>query len=201
MSVWDQSRDLVISNFIPGIQRIQNDNKNQLHWHVWYCNCSPTPHIHTHTNPPPPARPLCRSGVITSMAVFRSDGACQYWKGRNLWKAVTSKHWSMALKGLKQGGEIDPMGDIVTGDLQTRWKCQQGTRAQVQTRQFHRICVSQARWSDSDGRPRWPGRVMRGCQRETGSKLSLQGEYYIMVNSRLPGWRQSNRLSGLGPFY
>lgn len=60
----------------------------------------------------------------------------------------------MALIGLKQGNEIDPIGDIVTGDLQTFWKCQQGTRAQVQTRQFYRICVSQARWLDSDWRPR-----------------------------------------------
>lgn len=83
MTGWDQSRDLVISNFISGIQWIQNVNKKQLHWHMWHYNFFS------------PILPLCRSGVITSTAVSRSDGACQYWKGRNLWKAMTSKCWSM----------------------------------------------------------------------------------------------------------
>lgn len=59
----------------------------------------------------------------------------------------------MASIGLEHSAEIDSIGDIVTGDLQTCWKCQRGTRAQVQNRQFHRICVSQTRWLDSDGRP------------------------------------------------
>lgn len=60
----------------------------------------------------------------------------------------------MASIGLKHAAEIDSIGDIVTGDLRTWWRCQEGTRAQVQNRQLYRIYVSQTRWLDSDGRPR-----------------------------------------------
>lgn len=58
---------------------------------------------------------------------------------------------SMPSIGHKLSTEIDSIGDIVTRDLQTCWKCQEGTYAQVQNRQFYRICVSQTRWLDSDG--------------------------------------------------
>lgn len=114
---------------------------------------------------------------------------------------MTSKRWSMASIGLEQSTEIDSIGDIVTGELQTCWKCQRGTHAQVQNRQFYRICVSQTRWLDSDGRPHWPHRVMHACQCETGLKCRLQREYYIMVNSHFDGRQQSNSLSRLRPFY
>lgn len=107
----------------------------------------------------------------------------------------------MASVGFKHNAEIDSIGDIVTGDLQTCWKCQQGMRAQVQNGQFYRICVSQTRWLDSDGRPHWPHGVMHACQCETGLKCRLHGEYYIMVNSCLTGRQQSNSLSRLRPFY
>lgn len=107
----------------------------------------------------------------------------------------------MAFTCLKHSAEIDSIGDIVTGDLQTCWKCQQGTHAQVQNRQFYRICVSQTRWLDSDERPRWPHGVMHACQCEAGFKCRLQGEYYIMLNSRVAGQQQSHSLSQLRPFY
>lgn len=58
-----------------------------------------------------------------------------------------------ASAGLKCDAEIDSIGDIAPGDLQTCWKCQEGTHAQVKTRQFQRICVSQTRRLDSDGGP------------------------------------------------
>lgn len=103
--------------------------------------------------------------------------------------------------GLKYGGEIDSIGDIVTGDLQTCCKCQEGTHAQVQNRLFYRIYVSQTRWLDNDGRPRWPHGVMLACQSETGLKCRLQGEYYIMVNSLRAGQQQSASLHRLRPFY
>lgn len=107
----------------------------------------------------------------------------------------------MAAIGLEHSTKIDSIGDIVTGDLRTCWKCQQGTRAQVQNRQFYRICVSQTRWLDSDGRPHWPHRVMRTCHWETGLKCRLHGEYYIMENSLFAGRQQSNSFPPLRPFY
>lgn len=107
----------------------------------------------------------------------------------------------MASIGLGHNAEIDSIGDTVTGDLETCWKCQQGTHARAESGQFYRICVSQTRWLDSDGRPRWPRRVMRACQCETGLKCRLQGEYYIMLEGRLPGQQQSSSLCRLRPFY
>lgn len=107
----------------------------------------------------------------------------------------------MASIGLKYSAAIDSIGDIVTGDLQTCWKCQEGTHALAENRQFYRICVSQTAWLDSDGRSHWPHRVMHTCQYETGLKCRLLGEYYIMVNRRLAGQQQSNSLSRLKPFY
>lgn len=41
MSGWDQSQDLVVFNFISRIQRIQNVDKKQLYWHLWYDNSPP----------------------------------------------------------------------------------------------------------------------------------------------------------------
>lgn len=96
--------------------------------------------------------------------------------------------------------EIDSIGDIVTRDLQTCWKCQEGTYAQVQNRQFYRICVSQTRWLDSDGGPRWPHRVMYACQSETGVDY-WEGEWYIIVKTHIARQQQSNSLSQLRPFY
>lgn len=105
MSVPDQSRDLVLSNFISVIWRIQNVNKKQPHWHLWYDKCFFPPLV-------------SHSAVLTSTVVSRRHANTE--KVAILWKAVTSKRWSMALIGLKQRDEIDPIGDIVTGDLQTR---------------------------------------------------------------------------------
>lgn len=102
--------------------------------------------------------------------------------------------------GHKLSTEIDSIGDIVTRDLQTCWKCQEGTYAQVQNRQFYRICVSQTRWLDSDGGPRWPHRVMYACQSETGVDY-WEGEWYIIVKRHSAGQQQSNSLSQLRPFY
>lgn len=102
--------------------------------------------------------------------------------------------------GHKLSTEIDSIGDIVTRDLQTCWKCQEGTYAQVQNRQFYRICVSQTRWLDSDGGPHWPHRVMYACQSETGVDY-WEGEWYIIVKRHIAGQQQSNSLSQLRPFY
>lgn len=102
--------------------------------------------------------------------------------------------------GHKLSTEIDSIGDIVTRDLQTCWKCQEGTYAQVQNRQFYRICVSQTRWLDSDGGPRWPHGVMYACQSETGVDY-WEGEWYIIVKRHIAGQQQSNSHSQLRPFY
>lgn len=141
----DQSQGLVISDFISGLQRSLIVNKGQLYWHLWHCTGLPRTHV------------LCPLRERDCLRVWEEYANTK--KVTNLWKAMTSKHWSMASIGLKYSVVIDSIGDIVTGDLQTCWKCQEGTHAQVENRQFYRICVSHTAGLDSDGRSHWPHRV------------------------------------------
>lgn len=68
MSGQDQSQDLVISDFISGVQESLIVNKDQLHWHLW----------HSTGFPRTPSLSLCPPERVTSMTVSESDGACQY---------------------------------------------------------------------------------------------------------------------------